>query len=130
MMSEGRSQNPTCHRRLPPFGRALDTVLKAGRKPANCVFCFLGTEAWDVAKAHSRHQAVLFLPRGELPSHYRGPVTGVDCLLARIGDTTKREILLLTRELLIAGAVRVVIILVEDLFGRSPITAGNVRDEN
>ena len=57
-------------------------------------------------------------------------MTGLDCLVARIGETTKREILLLTRELLIAGAVRVVIILVEDLFGRSPITAGNVRDEN
>ncbi len=129
-MSEGRSQNLTCHHRLPPFGRALDAVLKAGRKPGNSVFCFVGSEAWPIAKFHDRYQAVLLLPPDENPSQYRWPVTGLDCLVARIGETTKREILLLTRELLIAGAVRVVIILVEDLFGRSPITAGNVRDEN
>ncbi len=128
MMSESHSQNLTCHRRLAPFGRALDAVLKAGRKPTNSVFCFIGSECWHYAKHHSQYQAVLALPPGDTASNYYWPVSGLDCLMARVGDATRRDILLFARELLTAGARRIVIILVEDLFGRSPIIAASKHD--
>ena len=130
MMSEGHSQNLACHRRLPPFGRALDSVLKAGRKPTNSVFCFVGSECWHYAKYHSQHQPVLALPPGDTASDYYWPVNRLDCLIARVGDATRRDILLFAHELLTTGARRIVIILVEDLFGKSPVTASSVRDAN
>ncbi len=117
-------------RRLPPFGGKLHAVLKAGRTPLNCVFCFVGTESWEKATFFSKHQAVLVLPPGHDPCTYHWPVRGLDCLVARVGKSTKREILLLMRELLAAGARRLVVILVEDLFGKSPITAGRAKNAN
>ncbi len=115
-------------RALAPFGRKLYTDLKAGRRPVNCVFCFVGTGCWKFAKHHSHYQAVLVLPPGDAASDYYWPVRGLDCLVARVGEATKREILLLTRELLAAGARRITIILVQDLFGRSPIIAASKHD--
>ncbi len=114
--------------RLPPFGRQLHAVLNAGRRPANCVFCFVGTGGWEKAEFFNKRQAVLLLPPGNDPADYHRPVRGLDCLVARVGETTKREILLLMRELLAAGARRLVVILVEDLFGKSPIVAGSADD--
>ena len=118
------------HRQLAPFGRRLDAVLNSGRKPANCVFCFVGAHGWERAEYFSKRQAVLVLPPGDDPAVYRWPVAGLDCLVARVGKSTKREILLLMRELLEAGARRLVVILVEDLFGKSPITAGRAKNAN
>ncbi len=115
-------------RRLPPFGRQLHRVLKADRRPANCVYCFVGNEGWKKAKAFSKRQAVLLLPPDDDPADYHWPVMGLDCLVARVGETTKREVLLLMRELLAAGARRLVVILVEDLFGKSPIVGGRAED--
>ena len=113
---------------LPPFGRSLYAVLNAGLRPVNCVFCFVGTEGREKAEAFSKRQAVLLLPPGDDPAVYRWPVAGLDCLVARVGKSTKREVLLLMRELLAAGARRLVVILVEDLFGKSPIVAGSIED--
>ncbi len=115
-------------RRLPPFGRSLYAVLNAGRRPVNCVYCFVGTEGWGKAEFFSKQQAVLVLPSGNDPADYHWPVMGLDCLVARVGKSTKREILLMMRELLAAGARRLVVILVEDLFGKSPIVGGRAED--
>lgn len=118
----------TIRRRLPPFGRSLYVVLNAGRRPVNSVYCFIGTEGWGKADFFSKQQPVLLLPSGNDPADYHWPVMGLDCLVARVGETTKREVLLLMRELLAAGARRLVVILVEDLFGKSPIVAGRVEN--
>ena len=118
------------HRQLAPFGRRLDAVLNSGRKPANCVFCFVGAYGWERAEYFSKRQPVLVLPPGDDPAVYRWPVAGLDCLVARVGKSTNREVLLLMRELLAAGAHRLVVILVEDLFGKSPITAGRAKNAN
>ena len=115
-------------RQLPPFGRSLYAVLNAGRRPVNCVYCFVGTGTWEKANSFSKQQAVLLLPSGKDPANYHWPVMGLDCLVARVGETTKHEVLLLMRELLAAGARRLVVILVEDLFGKSPIVAGRAED--
>ena len=116
------------NKRLPPFGRSLYSVLNAGRRPVNSVYCFVGTEGWRKAEFFSKQQAVLVLPPGNDPADYHWPVMGLDCLVARVGETTKHEVLLLMRELLAAGAHRLVVILVEDLFGESPIVAGRAED--
>ena len=127
-MSNSATTRAAIRRRLPPFGRSLYAVLNVGRRPVNCVFCFMGTGAWEKADSFSKRQAVLLLPSDNDPADYHWPVMGLDCLVARVGEINKREVLLFMRELLAAGARRLVVILVEDLFGKSPIVAGSAED--
>ena len=114
-------------RQLPPFGRTLAATLAAGRKPANAVFVLAGSDAWKTAKALSCRQPVLLLPSGANPSVYRWPVRGLWCLLVQKGESSRREVLELTRELLTEGAYRIVI-LATDAMGEAILTAGNEGD--
>ncbi|OOZ34957.1 hypothetical protein BOW51_11660 [Solemya velesiana gill symbiont] len=69
--------------------------------------------AWVFAECVKRNnpaKAPLVLPNNELPDDYRWPVGGLDVMVVLLDQQSPERVLLLGRELIYAGALRVVVI--------------------
>ncbi len=74
-------------KKLPPFGKPLYELLKAGFRPNNDVKLFIGIKAWEKGKAFSVSYPAqtLILPPWVSPFSYIWPVKQCDILIFDTG---------------------------------------------
>ncbi len=93
-------------KKLPPFGKPLYELLKAGFRPNNDVKLFIGIKAWEKGKAFSVSYPAqtLILPPWVSPFSYIWPVKQCDILIFDTGYAEKAYIEQLAFLLLQDGA--------------------------
>lgn len=100
---------------LPPFGKALHTLLQQGYKPRNSIYLFLGKSAWEAVKRVVKTQHALVLPPERSPFNYQWPVQHCDVLAFDTSNTPYEQIEKVGYALLIAGALTVRIVLKQQM---------------
>ena len=70
-------------RKIPPYGKPLDNLIKSGYRPQNSINIFIGTRAWEKGRGFSisHPTTTLVLPAWEAAAYYFWPVKGCDILI-------------------------------------------------
>jgi hypothetical protein len=99
------------NKKLPPYGKKLKQLLAQGEKPKNCIFLFLGINAWQSAKAFNHTQTVLVLPPEKSPYSFNWPVQECAVLAFDKGGLEPDYIEKTAHALLLAGAISIHVVL-------------------
>lgn len=69
--------------KVPPYGKPLRALMESGNRPSNCIYLYIGKNAWDKGKNSSicRNSRTLALPFEKSPYLYDWPVNGCDILV-------------------------------------------------
>lgn len=70
-------------KKIPPYGKPLDELIRSGLRPTNSINLFIGTHAWEKGKSFSLSYPTrtLALPAWQSPHNYSWPVQGCDILI-------------------------------------------------
>lgn len=71
------------YRKILPYGKPLDNLLRNGYRPSNDVLVFAGLKAWEKSKSFSISypERVVCMPPWQSPDEYKWPVAHCSVLI-------------------------------------------------